>query len=102
MTSVRPKLKPDQTKGITAWETITGDVIWMRSDGSWTKDPSEIGAFTGEAADAALAAAFADEAYVTDPYFMQVSETGAIEGRELLRETIRAKGPTSHPKYAKA
>lgn len=101
MTSVRPKLKPEQPKAVTAWETTTGDVIWMRADRTWTKDPSEIGAFTGGEAEAALASAEADEAYVTDPYFMQVTEAGAIEGRETLRETIRARGPTSHPGFAK-
>ena len=101
MTSVRPKLKPEQPKAVTAWETKSGDVIWMKADGSWTKNPAEIGAFTGEKAEAALAAAQADEAYVTDPYFMQVTHEGQIDGRETLRERIRATGPTSHPAFAK-
>lgn len=101
MTSVRPKLKDDQPKAITAWETTTGDVIWMRADGSWTKDISEIGAFVDAAAEAALAAAASDEAYVTDPYFMQVTEDGKIDGRETLREQIRANGPTCHPEFKK-
>ena len=101
MTSVRPKLKPEQPKAVTAWETTTGDVIWMRADGSWTKNIAELGAFTGDAAEAALAAAAADEAYVTDPYFMQVTKDGKIDGRETLRERIRATGPTCHPEFAK-
>ena len=101
MTSVRPKLKPEQFKAITAWETTTGDVIWMRGDGSWTKIASELGAFAGEAAEEALAAAQADEAYVTGAYFMQVTEDGKIDGRETLRESIRANGPTCHPEFAK-
>lgn len=101
MSSVRPKMKPEQPKAVTAWETTTGDVIWMRSDHSWTKDAGQIGAFTDDAAEAALAAALADEANVTDPYFMQVTEDGQIEGRETLREQIRARGPTCHPEFAK-
>ena len=101
MTSVRPKLKAEQPKAVTAWETVTGDVVWMRADGTWTKDIAELGAFTGEAAEAALAAAVADEAYVTDPYFMQVTTDGEIDGRETLRERIRATGPTCHPEFAK-
>lgn len=101
MTSVRPKLKPEQAKAVTGWETITGDVIWMRADGTWTKTITEIGAFTGEAAEAALAAAEAEQAYVTDPYFMQVTEDGKIDGRETLREQIRATGPTCHPQFRK-
>ena len=101
MSSVRPKLKAEQPKGITAWETTTGDTIWMRADGSWSKDAGELGAFTGDAADAALAAAQADEANVTGAYFMQVTAEGKIDGRETLRESIRANGPTCHPEFAK-
>lgn len=96
MTSVRPKLKPEQPKAVTAWETTTGDVVWMRADGSWTKDASEIGAFVGEEAEARLAEAAAQEAVVNDPYFMQVTLDGDIDGRETLRETIRANGPTCY------
>ncbi len=96
MTSVRPKLKPEQPKAVTAWETTTGDVVWMRTDGSWTKDVSEIGAFTGDEAEARLADAMANEALINDPYFMQVTADGAIDGRETLRETIRANGPTCY------
>ena len=101
MTSVRPKLKPEQPKAVTAWETTSGDVIWMRSDHSWSKSADEIGAFVGDAAEAAMAVALGDEANVTDPYFMQVTEDGQIDGRETLRERIRANGPTCHPEFTK-
>lgn len=94
MTSVRPKLKPETPKAVTAWETVTGENVWMTADGGWTKDPAQIGAFTGEEAEARLADAQAQEGQVTDPYFMEVTETGGITGRETLRETIRATGPT--------
>lgn len=94
MSSVRPKLKPETPKAITAWETTTGDVVWMTASGSWTKDASEIAAFTGDEAEARLAEAEAAETEITDPYFMEVSDDGAIAGRETLRETIRANGPT--------
>ena len=94
MTSVRPKLKPDTPKAVTAWETATGQNVWMTEDGSWTKDPARIGAFTGDEAEARLAEAQAQEGLVTDPYFMEVTGAGEITGRETLRETIRAKGPT--------
>jgi len=101
MTSVRPKLSPDQSKAVTAWETTTGDAVWMRSDGSWTKDPSEMAAFSGDEAEVRLAEAAAAEDTVTDPYFMQVTADGEIDGRETLRERIRAFGPTSHPEFSK-
>ncbi|WP_300376643.1 DUF2849 domain-containing protein [Henriciella sp.] len=99
MTSVRPKLKPDQPKTVTAWETATGKVVWMTADGSWSDNPSQLGVFVGDEAEEKLSAAQAQEDTVTDPYFMQVSEDGTIEGRETLRENIRANGPTIHPQF---
>lgn len=54
----------------------------------------KVAAFTGDEAEARLADAQTQEGIVTDPYFMEVTETGEITGRETLRETIRAKGPT--------
>ncbi len=101
MSSVRPKLRPEIPKTITAWDTATGEVVYMRADGTWTADTAELGVLTGEQAETLLAAALSDEARVTDPYFMQVSETGEITGREIIRETIRACGPTVHPQFAK-
>ena len=94
MTSVRPKLKPDTPKTVTAWNTATGNVVWMRADQSWTEDASEVGVFTGDAAEAALEHAKTQEGSITDPYFMEVTEEGEVAGRETLRETIRANGPT--------
>lgn len=90
MTSVRPKLKPETPKSVTAWHTATGRSIWMSADGSWTEDVARLGVFTGDEAEARLAAALEQEGIVTDPYFMEVTEDGEITGRELLRETLRA------------
>jgi len=94
MTSVRPKLKPDTPKTVTAWETASGNVVWMRADQTWTQDASELGVFAGDAAEAALESAKAQEGAITDPYFMEVTAEGKVAGRESLRETIRANGPT--------
>jgi hypothetical protein len=91
MTSVRPKLKPETPKAVTAWETATGLTVWMAADGSWTKDVKRIAAFTGEDAEARLKSATQQEHIVTDPYFMEVTAAGEIAGRETLRETLRAK-----------
>lgn len=94
MTSVRPKLKPDTPKAVTAWNTATGRAVWMTLDGTWSDDVRAAAAFTGEVAEARLAEALRQEGLVTDPYFMEVSESGGITGRETIRETIRATGPT--------
>lgn len=94
MTSVRPKLKPETPKAVTAWETATGITVYMTADGEWTQDVAKIGAFVGDEAEARLANAQTQEGVVTDPYFMEVTAEGGIAGRETLRETIRAEGPT--------
>ncbi|MEL6474068.1 MAG: DUF2849 domain-containing protein [Pseudomonadota bacterium] len=99
MTSVRPKLKPETPKTVTAWETATGAVVWMTGTGDWSTNPDDIGVFTGDEAERRLAEAKADEGRVTDPYFMEVTEEGRVAGRETLRETIRAEGPTTHPEF---
>lgn len=91
MTSVRPKLKPETPKAVTAWDTATGRSVWLAADGSWTEDVGRLGVFTGDEADARLAAAARQEGLVTDPYLMEVSADGGITGRETLRETLRAR-----------
>ena len=35
MSSVRPKLKPETPKSVTAWETASGRTVWMDADGNW-------------------------------------------------------------------
>ncbi len=90
MSSVRPKLKPETPKAITGWITASGRSVWLRSDGSWTEDTRLLGVFTGDEAEARLAAALKQEALVTDPYFMEVTPDGKVTGRETLRESMRA------------
>ncbi len=101
MTSVRPKLKPQTPKAVTAWETLTGAVVYMTADGAWTRDPAGLCVFAGEAAQSALASAMSEEGTVTDPYLMEVTEDGVITGRETIRERIRANGPSIHPQFAR-
>jgi hypothetical protein len=90
MSSVRPKLKPETPKAITGWATATGRSVWLRADGSWTEDAQLLAVFTGDEAEARLAAALKQEALVTDPYFMEVTADGQVSGRETLRESMRA------------
>lgn len=90
MTSVRAKLKPETPKAVTAWFTATGRSAWLSADGTWTDDASLLGVFTGDEAETRLAEAMKQEAIITDPYFMEVTETGGIAGREALRESMRA------------
>ena len=90
MSSVRPKLKPETPKAVTGWATATGLSVWLAVDGSWTEDAFRLGVFTGDEAEARLAAALKQEGVVTDPYFMEVTPDGKITGRETVRESMRA------------
>jgi len=90
MTSVRPKLKPETPKAVTAWFTATGRSAWLSADGTWTDNAARLGVFSGDEAEERLAAAMKQEGIVTDPYFMEVNESGGIAGRETLRESMRA------------
>ncbi len=102
MSSVRPRLSPETPKVVTSWDVRTGAVIYRTPAGDWDNDISRAEILSGDAADAALATASADEGHSVDPYLMEVSDTGAVTGRETLRETIRAEGPTVHPHFRKS
>lgn len=97
MSSVRPVLKPEIPKAVTAWDLRTGRVVYWTAKGTWSHDVAEAAPLTGEAADAALANAKAtQQKIIADPYFMEVGATGGVAGRETVRETIRAEGPSNH------
>lgn len=101
MSSARPKLASDTPKAVTAWETARGRVVYLTADRAWSEDIAQAAVLTGAAADEALAFALKDEKRATDPYHMQVKPQGGVDGRETIRETIRARGPTNHPMFGK-
>jgi len=86
---------------VTAWDTVSGRTIYLTATRGWSDDIAEAAVLTGDQAEAELAFAAKDEARATDPYFMQVSPDGGVDGRETIRETIRARGPTNHPQFGK-
>jgi hypothetical protein len=97
MSSVRPVLKPETPKAVTAWDVRTGRVVYWTARGTWSHDVADAAVLTGASADAALAAARGQETLVADPYFMEVGAQGGVAGRETVRETIRAEGPSTRP-----
>ena len=101
MSSERPKLGPDIPKVITSWDSATGRVIYLRKDRTWSEDLAEAEVMTGAGALDVLAWASKDQVHASDPYFMQVTADGKVAGRETIRETIRAHGPTNHPMFGK-
>jgi predicted glycosyltransferase len=101
MSSARPKLSPETPKAVTAWDTRTGRVIYLTPARDWSPEVADAAVLTGAEADEALAFALADRVRATDPYHMQVKPGGGVDGRELIRETIRARGPTNHPQFGR-
>ena len=101
MSSERPKLGPDIPKVITAWLSATGRVVYLTKDRNWSEDLRDAEVMTGASANDVLAWAATDQTRVADPYFMQVTPEGTVAGRETIRETIRAKGPTTHLHFGK-
>ena len=101
MSSERPKLGPDIPKVITAWISATGRVVYLTKDRNWSESLGDAEVLTGVGAADILAWAAKDQTRVADPYFMQVTPDGKVAGRETIRETIRAKGPTTHLNFGK-
>lgn len=101
MSSVRPKLKPDTPKLVTAWNVRTGRTIYLTAAGDWSENVADGAVLSGDAAEVALAAACKDQLRANDPYFMEAAPEGGVTGRETLRETIRAVGPTVHPHFGR-
>lgn len=101
MSSERPKLAPETSKVITAWLSTTGRSVYLTQARDWSEALSDAEIFTGAGANDVLAWAAQDQTHVADPYFMQVTLDGKVAGRETLRETIRARGPTTHLNFGK-
>lgn len=101
MSSERPKLGPDIPKVVTAWLSASGRVVYLTKDRNWSENLSDAEVLTGAGAADILAWAATDQTRVSDPYFMQVTPEGEVAGRETIRETIRARGPTNHPMFGK-
>jgi hypothetical protein len=101
VSSERPKLAPETPKVITAWLSASGRVVYLTRDRDWSEDLSDAEVMTGLGANDVLAWAAKDQTRVADPYFMQVTPDGKVAGRETIRETIRATGPTTHRHFGK-
>jgi hypothetical protein len=101
VSSERPKLAPETPKVITAWLSTTGRVVYLTRDRDWSEDLANAEVLTGAGASDILSWATKDQKRVADPYFMQVSPDGKVAGRETIRETIRSRGPTTHPMFGK-
>lgn len=80
-------------KAITGNRLSDGRVVFLAANDVWTVDLAVAALFSEEEAQAALAAARRRTREVADAYLIEVDK-GRPAGREALRESIRAAGPT--------
>lgn len=85
---------------VTANRLIDGIVVYFTADDGWSPWISDARILDDEqTAEAALALARAavGRNHVVDPYLIDVTQEAATIKPVRYRETIRAKGPTTHP-----
>ncbi len=81
-------------KAITANALQDGAVVYLGDDDQWTPHLSSAARFEDGDAKDVLAAACSRIEEITEAYLISVDDSGAIIGRETIRETIRKGGPT--------
>lgn len=88
---------PKSTQAITANRLIDGRVVFLTADGTWHHDINLATVYADPtAAEAGLAIAQASSASgeIVDPYAIAVSAVDGHITPTILRERIRAEGPT--------
>jgi hypothetical protein len=86
---------------LTAHDLLSGEVVYWSADGTWAARLRDALRMEDDKAKAALADAEAAYTTVVHAYLVPVDADGAPIRREEVRETIRAKGPTTHPNLGK-
>ncbi|MEM9279584.1 MAG: DUF2849 domain-containing protein [Pseudomonadota bacterium] len=90
-------------KVVTANDLLEGDVIYLMSDGSWTRRHDEAELYEDEAlANEALAKAQKQAHRLVGAYLAdaQVGENGKPEPTHF-REAFRTRGPSNYPDHGK-
>jgi Protein of unknown function (DUF2849) len=83
-------------KLLTANRLSDGLVLWYGPEG-WVEDAAFATRFEDEAAEAALIEWKARETEVVAPYLIPLADPDRPVKRELVREHVRANGPTIGP-----
>ncbi len=81
-------------KAVTANRLDDGAVVYLGDDDRWTPQQDAAARFNDDDAKDVLAAAQSRVKEIADAYLVDVDESGALTGRETLRESIRKAGPT--------
>ncbi len=88
-------------KIVTANRLSDGNPVYRTADG-WADAIADAQTYdSDDAANEALAAAKKQETIVVGPYLMNVANPGEPVARERVRESIRARGPSTHPQFAR-
>ncbi|NWG54383.1 MAG: DUF2849 domain-containing protein [Hydrogenophilaceae bacterium] len=88
-------------KMLTAHDLKTGAVVYWSGDGRWTPRIADAALLEDAAAAEALKAAEAAETVIVHPYLVPMDQPAAPIARERVRELIRARGPSTHPEFAR-
>ncbi|MFN3668245.1 MAG: DUF2849 domain-containing protein [Brevundimonas sp.] len=80
-------------KLITGSRLGDGHVVYLAVDGALTTRLDQAAALEADAADTALALAASRHPALVNPYLIEVAD-GRPSGRDRLKESIRAAGPT--------
>lgn len=88
-------------KMLTAHDLKSGEVIYWSVSGQWTTQIADSALLDDAAAADALRAAEASETTVIHPYLVPMDQPSTPIARERVRELIRARGPTTHPEFAR-
>ncbi|MBI1187052.1 MAG: DUF2849 domain-containing protein [Alphaproteobacteria bacterium] len=88
-------------KMLTAHDLKTGEVVYWSARGEWTPRLADSALLEDAAADDALKAAQGRETIVVNPYLVPMDQPATPVARERVRELIRARGPTTHPAFAR-
>jgi hypothetical protein len=80
-------------KALTANRLTDGAVVYLTEAGEWSRLIQDVRALDDVQSEAALSAALAQPHLLVAPYLVEFDE-GRPSGRDRLKETIRANGPT--------
>jgi hypothetical protein len=88
-------------KAVTGNRLSDGVVVYLTDKDQWSERFSCAAGFSDDDARSVLAAAQTRVTEIADAYLIDVDDSGALEGRAVVRETIRTKGPTVRPDLAR-
>lgn len=85
-------------KAVTGNRLADGRVVYLDANHAWTEQLAEALLLDAADAEPVLAAAKSRIREVASAYLIEADDKGPA-GREALRETIRAAGPTVNPEF---